>query len=147
MRALCAVLTLLAVTACASKPVVQLEHPQGDAPTSLEVAPPQCEEFPLPGYPEVEADRRPEKISVQVSFTIDRLGRTVGVSGEVPGKSELAGPYLEAAVAAAEAIRCKPAARVTQVGEDGVTFRPIPYRSSLVYHFFRDERQVQVDRS
>ena len=79
MRTLCAALTLLAAAACAGKPLVQLEHPQGDLPTSLEVAPPQCEEFPLPAYPDVEVDRRPKKVSVQVSFTIDSLGRTVRV--------------------------------------------------------------------
>ena len=68
------------------------------------------------------------------------------VSGETLGETELANAFVEAAVAAGETIQCKPAARVTQVAEEGYTFRPIPYRSSLLYHFFRDERQVQLGR-
>ena len=144
MRALGVSLALLAA-ACISTPLVQLEQPQGEAPPTLEVAPPQCEGFPLPAYPaEIEPERRPEKVSVQVAFTIDRSGRTTDVSGEVLAGDGVADTFLQAAVAAAATLRCKPAARITRVGEEGMRYVHIDYRSSLVCHFYRDERQVRL---
>jgi hypothetical protein len=144
MRGLLAILLLVTATACAAKPLVEVEHPRGRPVESSKVSPPQCEEIPLPPYPDVERDERPEQVTVKVTFTIDKLGRTEEVSAERVGEVDRPEPYLAAAVDAARTLRCKPAARLAGESSETLAFQPIPYRSSFVYHFFRDEKKARV---
>ena len=106
--------------------------------------PPQCEEIPLPLYPNVERSQRPVRITVRVSFTIDRLGRIADLSAEEVGEADRPEPFLAASVAAARTLHCKPAARLAGQSSGTLAFQPIPYRSSFVYRFFRDEKKARV---
>ncbi len=144
MRTLLAILVLVVAAACATRPLVQVELPQVQPAESLKVFPPQCEEIPLALYPDVERDERPEQVTVKVTFTIDKLGRVEDVSAGGVGEMDRSEPYLAASIAAAGTLRCKPAARLAGESSEALAFQPIPYRSSFVYHFFRDEKKARV---
>ncbi len=144
MRALLAVLVLVAASACATRPLVEVERPEVRAVESLKVFPPQCEKIPLALYPDLERDERPEEVTIKVTFTINKLGRVEDVSAEGVGEMARPEPYLAASIDAAATLRCKPAARLAGESSEALAFQPIPYRSSFVYHFFRDEKKARV---
>ena len=143
MRTLLAILMLIAAAACA-KPLVEVELPHVQAVKSLKVFPPQCEKIPLALYPDLERDERPEEVTIKVTFTMNKLGRVEDVSAEGVGEVARPEPYLAASIDAAATLRCKPAARLAGESSEALAFQPIPYRSSFVYHFFRDEKKAHV---
>ena len=146
MRTLLIPLALLLATGC-TRPLVQLEQPYADsAPGSRRVIAPHCADIPLPPYPDVPVRDRPEKITVEMKFLIDETGRVKDLQAKVIGKeSDLdPEPFRRASITAAATIHCRPAVRLPAPGAETLEPQPIPYRSSFLYHFLRDEEQAQA---
>jgi hypothetical protein len=139
---------LLTLGGCARRPLVQVEQlpEEADREATEQAYPPQCEEIPLPVYPDVEPRDRPELVTVRVDFTIDTLGRIQDLEASTIKGPAGASPFVETSLAAARTFKCRPALRLTRPypDSDGVAMRPIPYRSSLIFHFHRDEKQVHA---
>ncbi len=140
-------LALVSMAGCARKPAVTIEQVQEtEASTSLSqrVFPPRCEEIPVPDYPEVAMDLRPDKVSIRVDFVIDRDGAAQHVRATPVGSSPGQEPYVQASIEAAGRIRCKPGWSPPRPGSGNHGPRLRDYRSSLIFHFLKDEREANV---
>jgi hypothetical protein len=146
-RTFAVLLAVASMLGCARKPAVTIEQVQeteGSASKSQRVFPPRCEEIPVPGYPEVAMDRRPDKVSVRVDFVIDRDGVPQHVRATPVVSSPGQEPYVQASIEAADRIRCKPAWSPPRPGSGDHGPRLRDYRSSLIFHFLKDEREANV---
>jgi hypothetical protein len=134
---------------CARKPAVtveQIHETTTRAPVSLSqrVFPPRCEEIPIPDYPDVNFEKRPDRVSVRVDFTIDDDGVPKNLHALAVDPSPWDEPYVRASIEAAGRIRCEPAWSPPRPGSDDLQPRPREYKSSLIFHFLRDERKAKV---
>jgi hypothetical protein len=140
-------LTVASVLGCAHRPAVTIEQVEEiQAPSSLSqrVFPPRCEEFPVPDYPEVNMEQRPERVSVRVDFTMDEEGVPKNVRAAAINPSPLDDPYIRTSIEAVGRIRCEPAWSPPSPGSDNLGRRPREYKSSLIFHFHRDEKKAGV---
>ena len=137
---------LLIATGCA-RPAVTVEqvHEEKDVPrqSSGRVFPPACEELPTAVYPELPPENRPELVSVRVDLTISRGGQPENLRATVQESIEPTEPFVEAALAAARTIRCEGARRTPRRGTDELALVPIDYESSIVFRFYRDEKEAR----
>lgn len=146
MKARSLVVLGLLVCGCA-RPLVELEQPYAvSSRAESRVVAPQCAEFPLPPYPDVPPRDRPDQVTVKVGFTIGATGRIRDVEAEVLRGAEgvEAAPFVTASLAAAALIHCRPAVRLPAAGAEDLTPQPIDYRSSVLYHFLRDEELART---
>ncbi len=136
---------LAAGPACRKTPAVEVEQVY-ELPRSSDsrprVLPPRCQELPKAPYPDLPFDVRPIKLSVRVDFTLDESGKPEHLEPTVLDRPDNPASFVRAAVAAAELIRCEPAARLPRPGMGETAPVPQKYRSSVICHFFRDEREA-----
>jgi hypothetical protein len=135
------------VTGCAAKPGVTVdqvheERARSERTLFRRVFPPRCAEIPTAEYPDVAPDERPDLVSVRVDLTIDPRGEAAELTAEVLEASDLAAPFVSAALAAAAKLRCSPAVRPPRADSHEQAPQPVAYRSSLVYRFYRDRMQA-----
>lgn len=147
-RTFLALFTVISV-GCAEKPVVTIEQVHATqtrtaGSLSQRVFPPTCEEIPVPDYPGVGVEQRPEQVSVRVDLTIDEVGVPKNLRATPLSPSPWDESYVRASIEAAGRIRCEPAWSPPGPESDDLEPRPREYRSSLIFHFFRDEKQARV---
>ncbi len=120
-------------------------HATPTASLSQRVFPPRCEEIPLPAYPDTDVEQRPERVSVRVDFTIDEEGVPRDRRATPLRPSPWDELYISASLDAVDRIRCEPAWSPPRPGSEDLGPRPREYRSSVIFHFFRDEKQARID--
>jgi hypothetical protein len=140
---------LLVVLGACAKPAVTIEQVRRDTSTASrnligQVNPPACGTLPVPAYPELAVRQRPEHVAVRVDLTIDEQGLPTRVRASVVEPVEPTQPFVDASLDAANRIRCKPAQSLERADDKGLVIRNHVYKSSLVFHFHRDEKDATV---
>jgi hypothetical protein len=149
-KAIVAIFVVVLIPSCTRRTAVTMEQVH-DTQSKSTVAlyqrgfPPRCEEIPLPAYPDTEAEQRPERVSVRVEFTISKEGVPRNLRATSLSPSTWDELYIGASLNAVERIRCEPAWSPPRPDSDDFRSRPREYRSSVIFHFFRDEKQARID--
>jgi hypothetical protein len=125
----------------------QVHDTQSTSTTALSqrVFPPRCEEIPLPAYPDTDVKQLPERVSVRVDFTIDEEGVPRNPRATSLSPSPWDELYISASINAVGSIRCEPAWSPPKPGSDDLQHRLREYQSSVIFHFFRDEKHARID--
>jgi hypothetical protein len=137
----------IAVAACAKKPAVTVEQRYDDGEersSEIRVFAPRCGELPTARYPDLPPADRPDQVDVQVDLTLDENGNPGEVRATVLSRIEHPAPFIKAAETAAYMLHCEPAYRTPRPDSDELALVPIRYQTSMVFHFYRDEREAPV---
>ena len=142
------VLVAMALTvSCAKKPGVSIEQLYEanlrETGSADSVTPPWCRELPGAIYPsDLALDERPDRVDVRVELTLDEFGKPRNIKTVVLDDIADPEPFERAARMAAEELRCVPAIRPPAPESGRDIAATIAYRTSLLFHFYRDGREA-----
>ena len=135
------------VLACGRKPAVTIEQTyeeHDERSSAVRIYAPRCSEFPTARYPDLPTRKRPDKVDVRVDLTLDETGNPAEVRATVLTSTEDPEPFVKSAEAAAYMIHCQPALRTPRLDSGEMAPVPVRYQTSMVFHFFRDEREAKA---
>ena len=142
-------LATVSAGSCAKKPGVSIEQlyeaEDRESTSADALTPPWCKDLPSAAYPaDLPLDEQPDRVDVRVDLTLDEFGQPRNVKATALGNLVNAEPFEMAARIAADELLCVPAMRPPDPESGRMVAETIAYRTALLFHFYRDGREVEV---